>query len=153
MITPQETEPVRAGASRLRCPGDLQFAHFRARLPEIEPECDCSADRCCRTLQKVLRFTGWLLVVEKRRKACSAAAYFVNIRRTFGALPFRGDLRRIVSAQLSKMRLESYRRNREIQALHRPDREPAMKRSTNRLYRKANRHAGDEAGAHQRAQK
>src|SRR5207245_7751662 len=75
---------VRASASRLRGPGDLQFAHFRARLPEIEPECDCSADRCCRTLQEGPALHGLAPCWKKRAKPApqrpilSISAYFLR---------------------------------------------------------------------------
>jgi len=80
MITPQETEQY--GQVLLV---SVVRAIFNSRISaraclRSNPSATAPPTVAAEPFRKVLRFTGWLLVVEKRRKACSAAAYFVNIR-------------------------------------------------------------------------
>src|SRR6266478_2721094 len=80
MITPQETEQY--GQVLLV---SVVRAIFNSRISaraclRSNPSATAPPTVAAEPFRKVLRFTGWLLVVEKRRKACSEAAYFVNIR-------------------------------------------------------------------------
>src|SRR5256885_544018 len=89
MITPQET--AQYGQVLLV---SVVRAIFNSRISaraclRSNPSATAPPTAAAEPFRKVLRFTGWLLVGKTRRKACSGAAHFVNIRGLFAL--YRSD--------------------------------------------------------------
>src|SRR6267378_1732711 len=160
MITPQETEQYGQVllVSVVRAIFNSRIS-ARARL-RSNPSATAPPTAAAEPFRKVLRFTGWLLVVEIARSLLRDGPACQHGGKSPVAAHRR---RRGASAALSKKRLESYRRNmleatRSAPRLDRvssPDwRVTALKHSRQaaheQVVEEGDRHAGDEAGSHQR---